>query len=86
MKFGKVYNYKNAKKAEKLIGKKVLASDLLCEIENPTSYTLYTPYILVSVTEGITYPFRVASYNTSERFDYQFIREIIEASTKERKK
>ena len=76
MKYGKIYTYKDTEKAKELIGKKVLASDLLCEIENPR---WYAPYELIRVTEGKPYPFTADSCNVFERFDFQFIREIIEA-------
>lgn len=75
MKLGKIYNYKNAEEAKKLIGKKVIATDFFCRLENPKDNTF------IGIFRGLSnekmYPFNVALPSVGFG-PYQFIREVIE--------
>lgn len=72
MTYGKIYTYKDVKEAKKLIGKKVVASDYLAEIDEPAIKSIS---ILTSVSaKNRLYPFTVRDLFGN----IQFIREVIE--------
>ena len=76
MKYGKILTYKDIEEAKKLIGKKVICSDALSNIEkNPECIGTAT---LESIETDFTYLF-VTSEGT-----YQFIREVIEEEKPQR--
>lgn len=74
MKLGKIYDYRNKEEAKKLIGKKVLATDYICCLEDPKDN-------LIGIFRGLSnekkYPFFVAVPSVVYT-QYQFIREVIE--------
>lgn len=70
MKLGKIYDYRNKEEARKLIGKKVLADDILFKLESQNKCYIYT---LTEIKDSSDYPFVVDSMGL-----YQFIREIEE--------
>ena len=73
--YGKILTYKDIEEARKLIGKKVIASDVLRAIENNPSK--YQECILLDVIEDeFSFVFKV-KYDLSRIAYYQFIREII---------
>ena len=72
--FGKIYDYRNKEEAKKLIGKKVLASDCLCNMEK----TKGSVRMLLEVSEkDNAHPFLV-DIEMMKQIRYQFIREIEE--------
>lgn len=75
MKLGPVLTYKNADEAEKLIGKRVIASDTLFSAENYEDLYRENKEIrlLSKVFEGNPFPFRISNGE-----EYQFIREVID--------
>lgn len=80
MKAGKIYDYRNKEEAKKLIGKKVLATDLLYRLENPTE-----KHPMVGIFKGFAdeegVPFNVA-LSKVDLCAYQFIREVIDEEEK----
>lgn len=80
MKYGKIYDYRNKEEAKKLIGKKVLTSDIFYDLgEETAEATARKDYIgtLILVKETCRYPFSV-EFSNGNSFSYQFIREVIE--------
>ena len=75
MKYGKVLTYKDIEEAKKLIGKMVLVSDYLRDINECSECVI--PAILVEVKCEITHLF------ITSKGAYQFIREVIEGSKPE---
>lgn len=74
MKFGKIYDYRNKEEAKKLIGKRVLVSDCLFNMEK----TEGSVRILLEVFEkDNAHPFLVDNGKMMQ-IRYQFIREIEE--------
>ena len=55
MKFGEVFDYRNAKEAKKYIGKKGMFSDSLRDISDLPEYC--EVLILREIEEGVTFPF-----------------------------
>ena len=83
MKFGKVLTYKDIDEARRLIGKKVINSDVFKEIDTKADIPASIggrPVILTGVVEGNPFPFRVSNGTV-----YQFIREVIEDEPEEAK-
>jgi hypothetical protein len=87
MKFGKVLTYHDVDEARKLIGKKVIYSDVLQEIETKADALAHhdalaskwgRPVILTRVVEGTPFPFRISNGIT-----YQFIREVIDGESED---
>lgn len=77
MKLGKIFDYRNKEEAKKLIGKKVLVSDYLCNVEKAECFT----GTLFNVSEFYDeVPFAIENGNAG-RAEYQFIREIEEEPT-----
>ena len=83
MEYGRTYTYRDKKDAEKLIGKRVIASSILGYIEELPGAS--TEGELVSIDEKDLYsPYRVYVVEYGDRDDedsygeYQFIREIDE--------
>ena len=79
MKFGKVLTYKDIDEAKRLVGKKVIYSDVLKEIRTKADALASIwgrPVILTEVVEGNPFPFRVSNGTV-----YQFIREVIDDET-----
>lgn len=75
MKFGKIYTYENRDEAMKLVGKKVIASDSLVRVHNPTTSVL----MLVDIDFcDADYPFCCKLNALDCSFHFQFIREVIE--------
>lgn len=74
MKFGKLLTYKDIDEAEKLIGKKVIHSNTLKDLETRPDKWL-RPMVLTGVNKGDSclYPFRLLDGTF-----VQFIREVIE--------
>lgn len=75
MKLGKIYDYRNKEEARKLIGKRVLATDVLYRLENPTENPRIG--ILNGFSEEKELPFNVELPIVGYGL-YQFIREIEE--------
>lgn len=76
MKFGKVLTYKDIDEAKRLVGKKVISSDVFKEIDTQADILASIGgrlVILTGVVEGNPFPFRVSNGTV-----YQFIREVIE--------
>lgn len=78
MKLGKIYDYRNKEEAKNLIGKKVLATDYICNLENSAGDIIGTFEGLSSEKE---YPFNVAVTKLGLCV-FQFIREIEEDKPK----
>lgn len=80
MKFGKIYSYKNAEEARKLIGKRVVVSDVFYDLEKTTAVSDDIGTLII-IKENSGYPFSVKFYN-EDVISYQFIREIEEDKPK----
>lgn len=76
MKLGKIYSYINKDEAKYLIGKRVLATDLLYRLENPTENHPKIG-IFKGFSEDKELPFNIALSKVDDCL-YQFIREIEE--------
>lgn len=79
MKFGKIFDYRNKDEAKYLVGKRVLATDLLWRLENPTESHPKIG-IFKGFSEDKELPFNVALSKVDDCL-YQFIREIEEEKT-----
>jgi hypothetical protein len=75
MKFGKVLTYKDIDEAEKLVGKKVVASENFYLIGDEAFCREYAKQFKITLAGARKdlYPFTVSNSNK-----YQFIREVIE--------
>lgn len=80
MKLGKIYDYRNKEEAKKLIGKKVIASDCLCDIEEGTA-TFYYLVTLTKISKDNQYPFFTENEGEKDVL-FQFIREIEDCEEK----
>lgn len=86
MRFGKVLTYKDVTEAEKLEGKKVVASMNLFLIEDEASCRAYTKHYKVTLAgarKGLL-PFAISEGDKVDKV--QFIREVIEDEPEEAKK
>jgi len=75
MRLGKVLTYKDVDEAKRLIGKRVVASDILYGAESDEDWGVLKDekIYLSKVIEGNPFPFRVSNGTV-----YQFIREVID--------
>lgn len=71
MKYGRVLTYKDAEKAKKLIGEKVVANHCLSKIEKYPEKI--EPEILTGIDDELDFIFEIG-----DCYSYQFIREVIE--------
>ena len=82
MRFGKVMTYKDLDEAEKLVGKKVVASENLYLIEDEAYCREYAKQYKITLAGARKGPY---PFTGSDGNNFQFIREVIEDEPEEAK-